>query len=104
MRRFYWTGVAQLGPDDPLFKREGVEQHRHGRQGHKANVLHPPWKLFTLAARLADHLVLVLSPAARDNRDDTLLLGLIDEFARDGLQFRFRPEPLPGVARANPES
>ena len=53
---------------------------------HKANLLYRPWKLLTL---LPDWRAIRLwwFRKRRDNKDDTLLLSLIDEFARDGLTF-----------------
>jgi DUF1009 family protein len=102
VKRFYWTRPTQLGRMIRLFQREGVEQIVMAGKVHKANLLHQPWKLFTL---LPDWRTICwwYFRARRDNRDDTLLLSVIDEFGRDGLRFEsaltFCPELLvnPGV-------
>ncbi len=107
VRRFHWTGPAQLGRTIRLFKREGVQQVVMAGKVHKANVLHRPWKLFTL---LPDWRTVRwwYFRQRRDNRDDTVLLSVIDEFARDGLQFESAltlcPELLvpPGVLTRRP--
>jgi UDP-2,3-diacylglucosamine hydrolase len=84
--RFYWTRPTQMGRMIRSFKREGVEQVVMAGKVHKANLLHQPWKLLTL---LPDWRTLCwwYFRKRRDNRDDTLLLSMIDEFARDGLRF-----------------
>lgn len=84
--RFYWARPTQLGYMIRSFKREGVEQIVMAGKVHKANLLHQPWKLFTL---LPDWRMVCwwYFRARRDNRDDTILLSLIDEFGRDGLRF-----------------
>ncbi|HTU89902.1 MAG TPA: UDP-2,3-diacylglucosamine diphosphatase LpxI [Gemmataceae bacterium] len=86
VERFYWTRPTQLGRMIRSFKREGVEQVVMAGKVHKANLLHRPWKLLTL---LPDWRTLYwwFFRKRRDNRDDTLLLSMIDEFARDGLRF-----------------
>jgi DUF1009 family protein len=86
VERFYWTRPTQLGRMIRSFKREGVEQIVMAGKVHKANLLHQPWKLLTL---LPDWRTLCwwYFRKRRDNRDDTLLLSMIDEFARDGLRF-----------------
>jgi DUF1009 family protein len=85
VRRFYWAGPARIGRVIRLFKREGVEQIVMAGKVHKADLLHQPWKLFRL---MPDWRTLRFwyDRRRRDNRDDTLLLALIDEFARDGLR------------------
>jgi DUF1009 family protein len=86
VRRFYWTGIAQIGRVIRLFKREGVEQVVMAGKVQKANILHRPWRLFRL---MPDWRTIKFwyMRQRRDNCDDTLLLGLIDEFGRDGLRF-----------------
>jgi DUF1009 family protein len=86
VNRFYWTRPTRLGRMIRCFKREGVEQIVMAGKVHKANLLHQPWKLVTL---LPDWRTVCwwYFRKRRDNRDDTLLLSIIDEFARDGLRF-----------------
>jgi DUF1009 family protein len=83
--RFYWTRPARLGRMIRLFKRAGVRRIVMAGKVPKANILYKPWKALTL---LPDWRTVCwwLRPR-RDNKDDTLLLSLIDEFGRDGLEF-----------------
>jgi DUF1009 family protein len=85
VKRFYWVGPAQIGRTIHLFKREGVERIVMAGKVHKANILHRPWRLLHL---MPDWRTIKFwyMRQRRDNCDDTLLLGLIDEFARDGLR------------------
>jgi DUF1009 family protein len=84
--RFHWSGPAQLGRMIRLFKRAGVERVVMAGKVHKANILHKPWKWLTL---MPDWRTVRVWYSQRrvDNRDDTLLLAVIDEFAADGLVF-----------------
>ena len=83
--RFYWAGVARMGRMVRCFKREGVCQVVMAGKITKA-VMHTPWRLLTL---LPDWRTLRFwyGRGRRDNRDDTLLLGVIADFAGDGLDF-----------------
>jgi DUF1009 family protein len=82
--RFHWSGPARLGRMIRLYKRAGVERIVMAGKVRKANILHKPWKALTL---LPDWRTIVLWYFRQrpDNRDDTVLLAVIDEFARDGL-------------------
>ena len=82
--RFYWAGVARLGRMIRLFKRARVRQVVLAGKVHKVN-MHTPWRLLRY---LPDGRTLRFWYARRrpDNRDDNLLLGVIAEFAADGLQ------------------
>lgn len=83
---FYWSWPARLGRMIRLYKRAGVERIVMAGKIHKANILHKPWKALTL---LPDWRTVVwwYLRKRRDNRDDTVLLAVIKEFARDGLIF-----------------
>src|SRR5262249_3504898 len=83
---FYWTGLAGMGRMVRLFKRHGVERLVMAGKVTKANYLHAPWKLFSLLPDWRTIRFWYFRWRA-DNRDDTLLLGLIADFARDGLHF-----------------
>jgi DUF1009 family protein len=85
-RKFYWCSPARMGRMIRLFKREGVERVVMAGKVQKANLMHRPWKLFTLMPDWRTIRFWYMR-RRRDNRDDTLLLGLIAEFARDGLHF-----------------
>src|ERR1051325_6708481 len=86
VQRFYWSGVTRLGRMIRLFRREGVRRVVMAGKVHKARVMLRPWRLFSL---LPDWRALRVwySSKRRDNRDDTLLLTVVDEFQKDGLTF-----------------
>lgn len=96
VKRFYWTGIAKIGRTIRCFKKEGVTQVVMAGKIHKTN-LFVPWRIFRL---LPDWRTLKFwwARKRRDNKDDTLLLALIDEFAADGIHFAsaldFCPELL----------
>jgi DUF1009 family protein len=83
---FHWCSPARMGRMIRLYKRAGVERIAMAGKVHKANVVHKPWKIFTL---LPDWRTVIwwYFRRRRDNRDDALLLSVLDEFARDGLIF-----------------
>jgi DUF1009 family protein len=84
--RFHWCGVARVGGMIRRFRRDGVRRLVMAGKVHKADVLYRPWRLFSL---LPDWRTIrgFYFRRRSDNRDDTLLLALIREFARDGLTF-----------------
>jgi DUF1009 family protein len=104
--RFYWTRVAQLGRMIRCFKREGVRRAVMAGKVHKAAVLHKPWKLLSLLPDL--RMLRFWFRQRSNNNDDTLLLSIIDEFARDGIRFEspldLCPELLvtPGILTRRP--
>jgi DUF1009 family protein len=83
--RFYWAGMARLGRIIRCFKCEGVQTVAMAGKISKT-VMHRPWRLLSL---LPDWRTLRFwyTRGRPDNRDDTLLLGIIDEFAADGIHF-----------------
>jgi DUF1009 family protein len=82
---FYWSGVARMGRMIRCFRREGARRVVMAGKIQKTR-MHLPWRWLRL---LPDWRTLRFwfRYRRRDNRDDTLLLGLIDEFAADGLTF-----------------
>ncbi len=82
----YWTGIARMGRWVRLFKRHGVERVVMAGKVAKHNYLHTPWKLLALLPDWRTIKFWYFRWRA-DNRDDTLMLGLIADFARDGLHF-----------------
>ena len=98
VERFYWAGVARLGRMIRCFKREGVEQVVMAGKIRKT-VMHTPWRILTL---LPDWRTIRLwYRRRRDNRDDTLLLRLIEEFAVDGMRFESALELCPDLLAAS---
>lgn len=83
--RFYWAGISRLGRMIRCFRREGVRQVVMAGKVQKATMhiawrwLHyiPDWRTIRF----------FWSRKGKDNRDDSLLLGIIDEFAADGITF-----------------
>jgi DUF1009 family protein len=95
--QFHWSGAARLGRMIRLFKKNGVRRIVMAGKVTKANILHKPWKLFTLVPDWRT-VTWWYFRKRRDNKDDTVLLAVIDEFKRDGLTFQsaldFCPELL----------
>jgi DUF1009 family protein len=86
VHRFHWSGPAQLGRMIRLFKRAGVSRIVMAGKIVKANILYKPWKFFTLLPDLRG-ICWWYFRRRPDNRDDTILLGVIEEFATEGLHF-----------------
>ncbi len=95
------VGIARFGGMFRAFRRMGVKQVVMAGKVHKAPLL-GPWRVWQL---LPDWTTLRFwyLRQRRDNKDDSLLLGVIDEFERAGFQMAsaldFCPEILvrPGV-------
>jgi UDP-2,3-diacylglucosamine hydrolase len=85
VERFYWARVAALGRMIRCFKREGVKQLVMAGKITKS-VIYSPWRWFQLWPDWRTICYWFRRKRA-DNRDDTLLLGMIDEFAIDGMRF-----------------
>jgi DUF1009 family protein len=85
VERFYWASVARLGRIIRCFKRAGVRQWVMAGKVRKAVFMHKPWRVFSL---MPDWRTLRFwyGRSRRDNRDDSLLLDVIAEFAADGLR------------------
>jgi DUF1009 family protein len=83
VQRMHWAGVARLGRMIRCFKREGVRQVVMAGKIHKT-AMHAPWRFFRYWPDWR-FLRFWLSRRRRDNRDDSLLLGVIEEFAKDGI-------------------
>jgi DUF1009 family protein len=94
---FAWCGVAKLGRMIHLFKQAGCRHIVMAGKIHKHRVLYAPWRILSLLPDLRC-LRFWYRRQFRDNKDDTLLLAMIDEYRRDGLQFGsaldFYPELL----------
>src|ERR1043166_1931756 len=83
--RFYWCGIARLGRMIRCFRRENVRHVVMAGKVQKTRMfaplrwlrMIPDWRMLRFWFRYH----------RRDNRDDTLLLGVIDEFAADGIAF-----------------
>ncbi len=85
VERLHWAGVAQLGRMIRLFRREQIRQIVMAGKIHKT-VMFTPWRIFRLWPDWRG-VRFWYSRRRPDNRDDTFLLGVIKEFAIDGIQF-----------------
>jgi DUF1009 family protein len=83
--RFYWTGVARLGRMIRCFKKENVQSVVMAGKVQKS-LMHLRWWILQLWPDWRT-LRFLLSRARKDNKDDTMLLGMIDEFAAEGIRF-----------------
>jgi DUF1009 family protein len=83
--KFYWARVAALGRIIRCFKREGVKELVMAGKITKAVIYHP-WRWLHLWPDWRT-ICYWFRRRRADNRDDTLLLGMIDEFATDGMTF-----------------
>jgi DUF1009 family protein len=85
VQRFHWCGLARMGSVIRHFRRAGVERIVMAGKVHKAELL-KRWRVLQL---LPDWRTLRFwyDRRRRDNRDDSLLLGVIAEFEKDGLTF-----------------
>ncbi|HEX3314974.1 MAG TPA: UDP-2,3-diacylglucosamine diphosphatase LpxI, partial [Gemmataceae bacterium] len=85
--RFQWAGILKLGHMIRCFRREGVSEIVMAGKIQKTKLFLP----FAIARNLPDVRTIRFFfrhwRRRMDNRDDTLLLSVIDEFGRDGLTF-----------------
>ncbi|MFO0811004.1 MAG: UDP-2,3-diacylglucosamine diphosphatase LpxI [Gemmataceae bacterium] len=82
--RFHWHGLAKLGAVIRRFKSAGVREIVMAGKIHKTELL-KPWRVVQLMPDWRG-IQFWYSRTRRDNKDDTLLLGVIAEFERDGLR------------------
>src|SRR5262249_51866632 len=81
--RFHWSGVARLGRIIKLFKRDGARRLVMAGKVFKADLMYRPWGVLSL---IPDWRALRAWYGRRgDNKDDTLLMALIRQLAREGL-------------------
>lgn len=81
---FQWAGPAQLGKIIRFFKANHISEVIMAGKIHKANIMHKPWKIFTLLPDLRT-IRFWFSRNRKDNKDDSILLGIVNEFQRDGI-------------------
>jgi DUF1009 family protein len=93
--RFYWTWPARLNGIIRRFRRAGVEQVVMAGKMHKERYLHRPWRVLTLLPDWRALRAFYSRHNRRDNKDDSMLTALVDEFAKDGLTVRSALELCP---------
>lgn len=81
--RFYWSRLGALGRAIRCLKRERVRRWTMAGKVHKVQAF-SPYRYLTLVPDLR-MLRFWFSRRRRDNRDDSLLLGFIAEFEKEGL-------------------
>lgn len=99
--KFHWAGVARMGRMIRCFKAAGVREIVMAGKIHK-QIMYHPWRWLRL---LPDWRTIRFWHRRwlKDNKDDSLLLDMIAEYASEGMMFRsaldFCPELLvqPGV-------
>jgi DUF1009 family protein len=82
---FHWTGLGGLGRVIRRFKKAGVREIVMAGKVQKSALL-GPWGILTLIPDLRA-IQFWYSRIRRDNKDDSLLSGVIAEFAKDGIRF-----------------
>ncbi len=83
---FAWSGVAKLGRMIGLFRSFGVRRLVMAGKVFKANIIYAPWRIFSLVPDLR-MIRFWYGKSKADNRDDSILLGIIEEFRKDGMDF-----------------
>jgi DUF1009 family protein len=84
VERFHWNGVTRLGGVIRKFKRAGVRRAVMAGKIHKI-VMYQPWRWIHYVPDWR-FLKWWYLRTRSDNKDDTLLLGLVNEFAKDGIR------------------
>lgn len=83
---FQWFGLARLGRAVRYFRRHGVEQATMAGKIHKFVLFHPwVWFLHPPDWRAVRRFYQHFATNRKDRKDDTLLLGVIQEFALAGI-------------------
>jgi hypothetical protein len=84
--RFRWAGPAQLGKMIRFFHRHGTYRLVMAGKVQKADLLYRPWRWLALRPDWRGFRAWYFRRCS-DQKDDTLLLAFIDEFARDNMIF-----------------
>ena len=84
--RFHWAGVAKMGRMIRCFKREGVREIVMAGKIQKTKWMNSPSRVWNLMPDWRT-IRFWFNRVRNDKRDDALLLGLIDEFADEGMRF-----------------
>jgi hypothetical protein len=93
--RFHWCGIAKLGRMIRCFRKEGVREVVMAGKVRKAQI-YSPWRFFQYLPDLRFIRVWFRRQwQGEDNKDDTMLLALIREFASEGMSFHSALEYCP---------
>jgi hypothetical protein len=87
-RDFQWSGLGRFGAAIRYFKRHGVSDVIMAGKIHKT-VLFKPWMIVrnTPDLRTIRMFIPHFLTHKKDNKDDTLLGAIVEEFAREGMRF-----------------
>lgn len=96
---FQWVGLARLGAAIRYFRRRGVTCATMAGKIHKFKLYQPRvWLKLAPDLRTMRCFFPHFVATRKDRKDDTLLLAVVNEFARDGIHFApatdFAPELL----------
>lgn len=83
---FFWTGIGGMGRVMSFFKRAGVQRAVMAGKIRKSRWLYRPWKWLTLLPDLRAIRWWWFRKRS-DNKDDSVLLSVIHEFAMEGITF-----------------
>lgn len=83
--KFYWSGIASLGRMIHSLKREDVRFAVMAGKIHKVEIFRP-WRYFHYLPDMR-MIRFWLSRRRGDNKDDSLLRGIIEEFEKEGILF-----------------
>ena len=83
--RLHWVGIARIGRWIKALKKEGVTKAVMAGGVRKAN-MYTPWRLVRYLPDLRT--VRFWYRTLRDKKDHTILEGLADELARDGIELQ----------------
>jgi DUF1009 family protein len=91
--RCYWTHVGRMGFIIRCFRKGGAREWVMAGKVPKSDVLHGRWRV---ARAFPDwRMIRMFYTRLRDQRDDSILSSIVDEFAADGLQCRSALEICP---------
>lgn len=81
---FHWCGISKLGRMIRYLQRAGAREFVMAGKVHKAPIIGGRWRWWQLCPDW--RMIRMWFGRRRDNRDDSVLLNIIDEFAKDGLR------------------
>lgn len=84
--QFYWSGIGKMGGMIRRFQRHGCKNIVMAGKIHKARFLYRPWKYLKLLPDFRTARLLIRRRFL-DNKDDSILLAMIEEYRKDGLDF-----------------
>ncbi len=93
---FAWCGIAKMGRMIRQFKRADVRTVAMAGKIFKHHVMYDPWRIINLWPDLR-FVRFWFTRTRGNNKDDSILLDVIDEFRKDGLVFESALEICPDL-------